>query len=63
MDMCLVCSSIQKKAYEKGYQQTLFSGIIPVETSFDFSYKFCQYYPIDKKYSGRIKFNKCLLFS
>lgn len=48
----------RKQAYEKGYQQTLFSGVIPVETSFDFSYKFGQYYPVDKKYNGRIKFNK-----
>ena len=48
----------RKQAYEKGYQQTLFSGTIPVETSFDFSYKFGKYYSVDKKYNGRIKFNK-----
>lgn len=46
------------QAYSKGYQKTLFSGVIPVETSFDFSYKFGQYYSVDKKYNGRIKFNK-----
>jgi len=48
----------RKIAYSKGYQETLFSGIIPVETSFDFSYKFGEYYPVGEKYDGRVKFNK-----
>lgn len=48
----------RKTAFSKGYQQTLFDNLIPVETSFDFSFKFGQYYPAREKYTGRKSFNK-----
>ncbi len=48
----------RKTAFAKGYQQTLFDNLVPVETSFDFSFKFGQYYPAREKYTGRKSFNK-----
>lgn len=48
----------RKTVFSKGYQQTLFDNLIPVETSFDFSFKFGQYYPAREKYTGRKSFNK-----
>lgn len=48
----------RKIAFAKGYQQTLFDNLVPVETSFDFSFKFGQYYPAREKYIGRKSFNK-----
>lgn len=48
----------RKTAFAKGYQQTLFDNLVPVETSFDFSFKFGQYYPAREKYIGRKSFNK-----
>ncbi len=51
-------NTYKRQAFLKGYQQTLFKNRVPVETSFDFSYKFGQYYPVNKIYNGNVKFNK-----
>lgn len=51
-------NNCRKSAFEKGYQTSLFSGTIPIETSFDFSFKFREYYPTKEKYTGNKRFTK-----
>lgn len=46
------------ESFEKGFQQTLFGNLIPIETSFNFKFEFGKSYPAKNKYSGRKIFNK-----
>ncbi len=51
-------NACRKLAFASGYQTSLFSGAIPVEASFDFSFKFKKWYPAKEKYTGRKRFSK-----
>jgi type III restriction enzyme len=46
------------EAAAKGYQATFFGNTVPVETSFDFTFKFSSSYPAREKYKGSRKFSK-----
>ena len=51
-------NNCRRHAISKGFQTSFFSGTVPVETDFDFTFTFNQWYPAREKYNGNKRFNK-----